>query len=75
MLITSCTDTLTVPAQLSVAVTELIDAVGTSLAQDTVMFSGVPVMVGAVSSSTVIVCEDVAAFPHTSVAVHVLVIV
>ena len=71
----SCTDTLTVPAQLSVAVTALIDAVGTSLAQDTVIFCGVPVIVGTVSSSTVIICDDVAAFPHTSVAVHVLVIV
>ena len=71
----SCTVTLTVPAQLSVAVIELMLADGTSLAHATVMFSGVPVIVGAVSSSTVIVCEVVALFPHTSVAVHVLVIV
>ena len=71
----SCTVTLTIPAQLSVVVTELIDAVGTSLAHATVMFSGVPEIVGAVPSLTVMICIDVAAFPHTSVAVQVRVIV
>ena len=73
--VTSATVTVTVPAQLSVAVTEAMEAVGASAAQLTVKLAGVPVMVGAVWSSTVINWLDVELFPHTSVAVQVLVMV
>ena len=51
--VTSATVTVTVPAQLSVALTEVIEAAGTSAAQLNVTAAGVPVMVGAVWSSTV----------------------
>ena len=53
--VTSFTVTVTVPAQLSVAVTEAIEAAGTSAAQLTVTGDGVPVIVGAVVSFIVIV--------------------
>ena len=43
------------PAQLSEALTEAIEATGTSAAQLTVVFVGVPVITGAVWSSTVMV--------------------
>ena len=46
--VTSATVTVTVPAQLSVAVTEVIEAVGTSAAQLTVKLAGVPLITGAV---------------------------
>ncbi len=39
------------------------------------MLAGVPVITGATLSFTVIVCDEVDAFPHTSVAVHVLAMV
>ena len=52
--VASATVTVTVPAQLSVAVTEAMEAAGTSAAQLTVKLAGVPVMLGAVWSSTVI---------------------
>ena len=52
--VTSATVTVTLPAQLSVAVTEAIEATDTSVAQLTVKLAGVPVMVGTVWSSTVI---------------------
>ena len=46
--ITSATVIVTVPAQLSVALTEVINAAGTSAAQLTVTAAGVPVITGAV---------------------------
>ena len=52
--VTSFTITVTVPAQLSDAVTEAIEATGTSAAQVTVTGAGVPVMDGGVVSFTVI---------------------
>jgi hypothetical protein len=67
--VTSATVTVTVPAQLSVALTDAIDAAGTSAAQLTVNAAGVPVMTGAVWSSTVIVCTWLLELPHTSVTV------
>ena len=73
--VTSSTVTVTVPAQLSVAVTEAIEAAGTSAAQLNVTAAGVPVMVGAVWSSTIMTWLLVELLPHTSVAVHVLVTV
>ena len=73
--VTSSTVTVTVPAQLSVALTEAMEAAGTSAAQLTVKLAGVPVMVGTVWSSTVINWLEVELFPHISVAVQVLVIV
>ena len=73
--VTSATVTVTLPAQLSVALTELIEATVTSAAQLTVIAAGVPVMIGAVWSSTVINWLLVALFPHISVAVQVLVTV
>ena len=73
--VTSSTVTVTLPAQLSVAVTEAMEAAGTSAAQLTVKLAGVPVMVGAVWSSTVMTWLEVELFPHTSVAVQVLVTV
>ena len=44
----SCTVTVTEPEQLAVVVTALIDAIGTSELQDTVISVGVPVIDGAV---------------------------
>jgi hypothetical protein len=73
--IASATVTVTVPPQLSVAFTAVILDCGTAEAQLTVKFCGVPVMTGGVWSFTVMVCDDVELLPHTSVAVHVLVIV
>ena len=64
--VTSLTVTVTKPAQLSVAVTELVNAAGTAEAQLTVMFAGVPEITGAVWSSTVIICVLVLVLPHTS---------
>ena len=71
---TSLTVTVTVPAQLSVAVTEAIEAVGTSAAQLTVIAVGVPVIVGAVISCVFIIWVAVVALPQASVTVQVLVI-
>ena len=51
--VASATVTVTVPAQLSLALMELIEAAGTSAVQLYVKLAGVPVMVGAVWSSTV----------------------
>ena len=53
--VTSLTVTVTVPVQLSVAVTEAIEATGTSEAQLTVIAAGVPDIVGGVVSFTVII--------------------
>ena len=70
--VTSLTVTVTVPVQLSVAVTEAIEAAGTSAAQLTVIAAGVPVIVGGVVSLIVIVLETEAnALPQLSVAVQV----
>ena len=70
--VTSLTDTVTVPVQLSVAVTEAIEATGTSAAQLTVIAAGVPDIVGGVVSFIVIVLETEAnALPQLSVAVQV----
>ena len=52
--VTSFTATVTIPPQLSVAVTEAIEATGTSAAQVTFNGAGVPVIVGGVVSFTVI---------------------
>src|SRR6188768_1189361 len=71
--ITSLTVTVTIPVQLSEAVTEVVKGAGTSAAQVKLAGPGTPVMVGGTLSLTVIVCEEVAELPHTSVAVHVLV--
>jgi hypothetical protein len=71
----SATVTVTVPAQLSVAVTEPIEAAGTKAAQLTVRAAGVPVITGLILSFTVISCVLVDVFPQISVAVHVRVIV
>ena len=74
--VTSLTVTVTVPVQLSVAVTEAIEAAGTSAAQLTVIAAGVPVIVGGVVSLIVIVLETEAkALPQLSVAVQVSVTV
>ena len=72
---TSATVIVTVPEQLSVALTLVMLDAGTSDAQLTVVFDGVPVIVGGVWSFTVIVCDVVALLPQTSAAVQVLVIV
>ena len=53
--VTSLTVTVPVPVQLSVAVTEAIEAAGTSAAQVTVIAAGVPDIVGGVVSFTVII--------------------
>ena len=58
---------VTVPAQLSVAVTEAIFAAGTAAAQLTVTGAG-QVITGGVWSFTVIICVHSVKFPHTSVA-------
>ena len=52
--VTSFTTTVTVPAQLSVAVTEVIEATGKLAAHVTVIGAGVPVIIGGVVSFTVI---------------------
>ena len=57
-------------SQLSVAVK--VAAVGTA-SQLTVMFAGAVLNTGAVLSSTVMTCFLMLTFPHTSVAVQVLV--
>ena len=62
---------VTVPAQLSEAITDPILAGGTSAAQLTVTLTGMEAITGAVWSLTVIVCVWLEAFPHTSVAVYV----
>ena len=59
--------TVTEPPQLSDVMTAPTLAAGTALAHETVMLAG-QVMLGAVLSSTVIVCVQVAVLPHTSVA-------
>jgi hypothetical protein len=70
----SSKSTTAVP-QLSVAVS--VAASGTSDAQETVTVAAgnVPTKVGLTSSLTVMVCVCIVAFPQSSVAVHVLVIV
>jgi hypothetical protein len=73
--ITSATVTVTVPPQLSVALTLPILDCGTAEEQLTVVFGGVPVITGGVWSFTVITCDEVELFPQTSVAVQVLVMV
>ena len=59
---------VTVPAQLSDAVTEPVFGAGTLLAQETVMGAG-HVMVGGVLSKTTMICAQVVEFPHSSVAI------
>src|SRR5436309_1080361 len=74
-LITSLTQlTVTVPAQLSLAVTRLVLGAGTSRAHGTFTGAG-QVMIGGVVSLTVIVWVQVALLPHTSVALYVRVMV
>ena len=70
-LIASETLTVTVPAQLSDALTLVLLAAGTLLAHAYVMFAGVPVMTGFVVSCTVMCCTCLTKFPHVSRAVHV----
>ena len=63
---------VTVPLQLSVAVTAASLAAGTADEQLTVTLAGMLLMIGAVLSYTVIVCVIEDALPHTSVAIYVL---
>ena len=65
---------VTVPAQLSVAVTKEVLGAGTAEAQLTVTGAG-QVITGGVWSFTVIICVHSVKFPHTSVALYVLVMV
>lgn len=65
---------VTEPLQLSVAVTPVVLCAGIALAQVTVVFVG-QVMLGATSSLTVIVCEQVDVLLHKSVARNVRVTV
>ncbi len=58
-----------VPPQLSVAVTLDGNGVGTKFAHCTVEFTG-QVINGTVLSNTVIVCEQLAEFPHSSIALY-----
>ena len=67
--------TVTVPPQLSVAVTWESSAAGTAKAHCTVTLPGPLVIVGAVVSTTVMICAQLAVLPLGSVAVHVRVIV
>src|SRR5687768_14702336 len=69
----AATVTATAPAQLSAATATAIFAAGTSAAHATVTFAGHS-MVGASSSRTRIVCEQLAVFPQASVATYVRVI-
>jgi hypothetical protein len=62
------------PLQLSLAVMPAGFGAGTILAHETVTAAG-QVIEGAVRSLTVIVCEQLAELPHTSVALYVRVIV
>ena len=64
---------VTTPAQLSVAITEAVFTAGTAAAQLTVILAGQVVMVGAVTSLTVMTCVQVAELPQASVARYVLV--
>ena len=66
---------VTVPLQLSVAVTAASLAAGTADEQLTVTLAGMLLMIGAVISFTVMVCDVVLLLPQASVAVHVLVII
>src|SRR4029077_13279834 len=66
---------VTVPPQLSVAVTAVSSAANTRFAQLTVASAGNVVISGPVWSSTVIVWLWLVTFPHTSVAWYVRVIV
>ena len=59
---------VTGPLQLSVAVTEAGDGGGTALAHCTVIAAG-QVIVGGVSSRTVMVCVQVAKLPQASTAI------
>ena len=56
------------PAQLSVAVTEVISAGGTRLAHCTVTFAG-HVIAGPISSYTVMDCVQIEVFPQRSEAI------
>ena len=62
--------TVTVPPQLSAVATVAVLTGGTSLAQETVMLAG-QVIVGAVTSLTVMTCVQVAELPQASVARYV----
>ncbi len=64
--------TVAAPPQLSVETIEPGLAAGTWLAHDTVMSVG-QIMEGGVLSKTVMICEQLAVFPHASVARYVLV--
>jgi len=62
------------PPQLSLVITNDVFGAGTSVEHDTVIGAG-HVILGAVSSSTVMTCVHVALLPHTSVDLYVLVTV
>jgi Na+/pantothenate symporter len=61
---------VTVPVQLSLAVTAAMLDAGTAEAQLTVVLAGMELMTGGVWSFTVIVCVAVLKLPHTSVALY-----
>jgi len=69
MIESPCHVTVTAPPQLSLVVTLLMFGVGTWLAQLAVKLAG-HVMLGGLVSLTVIVCVQVALFPHRSVALY-----
>ena len=60
--------TVTVPLQLSVAVTLVLSAGATALEHDTVVSAGKVLITGAVSSSTVMVWLRLLLLPQESVA-------
>ena len=64
--------TVTTPPQLSAVMTAPVLTAGTSFAQETVVLAG-QVMVGGVTSLTVMTCVQVAELPQASVARYVLV--
>jgi hypothetical protein len=66
--------TVTVPLQLSVVVTAPVFVAGMDAAHVTVVLAG-HVIVGAMLSFTVMICEQVAVLPQASVARYVLVTV
>ena len=74
MVVTSLTNVTTGagPVQLSLVVTSAIFGAGTRDAHCTVIGAG-HVMLGGVSSNTVMTCAQVAELPHASVDLYVLV--
>src|SRR5882724_7958377 len=65
-----CQLTVTAPPQVSLVITLLVFGAGTWLAQSTVKLAG-HVMLGGLVSLMVMVCVQVALFPHWSVARYV----